>query len=66
MQGPSRLEVERAQRIAENRRKLEEVGLAEATRRFAAAAAGPAVQLEAGAEAAPRLKRRRVQQVVVR
>lgn len=54
-------EAQRQVRIEANRRKMAEMGLLEASRSLsAAAAAGPA--LEPGAEAAPRLKRRRVQQ----
>ena len=58
-------EAQRQARIEANRRKMAEMGLLEASRSLsaAAAAAAAAPALEHGAEPAPRLKRRRVQQV---
>lgn len=58
-------EAQRQARIEANRRKMAEMGLLEASRSLSAAAtaASAAPALEHGAEPAPRLKRRRVQQV---
>ena len=62
-------ELQRAQRIMENRRKMEQLGLLEASRGLALAvgAAGPPgaplVTLEAGTERQPPRKKRKVQQV---
>lgn len=67
MASPTDLEVQRAQRMAQNRRKMEEMGLVEASRGLAASGtAAAAVALEAGVERAPRLKRRRVERVRAR
>ncbi|KAI7838346.1 hypothetical protein COHA_007914 [Chlorella ohadii] len=59
MTQPTDYELARAQRMAENRRKMEEMGLVEASRELTAAAAAPPLQVQAGAERAPRLKKRR-------
>ena len=55
------MELQRAQRIQENRRKMEQLGLLVASQGFAHGAAAPRVALEAGAQQAPRTKKRRVQ-----
>ena len=60
MAEPTEYELARAHRMAENRRKMEAMGLVEASRGLAAAAPPP---LEPGAERAPRLKKRRAPEV---
>lgn len=62
MAQPTDYELARAQRMAENRRKMEEMGLAEASRGLAEAAAAPLLQ-PSGEERAPRLKKRRIAEV---
>lgn len=62
MAQPTEYELARAQRMAQNRRKMEEMGLVEASRGLVAAAAAPP-PLEGGAERAPRLKKRRAPEV---
>lgn len=63
MTQPTDYELARAQRMAENRRKMEEMGLVEASRELTATAAAPPPQMQAGAERAPRLKKRRAPEV---
>lgn len=65
MAEPTLYELQRAQRVEQNRRKMQEMGLLAASREFAAAAAAApqGVALAAGQEAHPRLKRRRAQPV---
>lgn len=65
MAQPTDYELQRAKRIQENKRKMEEMGLLAASRGLAgAAAAGTAsVALAAGSEPAPRCKRRRAEPV---
>ena len=60
MAQPTDYELARAQRMADNRRKMEEMGLVEASRSLTAAVP-PVVQ--SGAERAPRLKKRRAPEV---
>ena len=55
------MELQRAQRIQENRLKMEQLGLLEASQGFARGAAAPCVALEAGGQQAPRTKKRKVQ-----
>lgn len=62
MAQPTDYELARAQRMAENRRKMEEMGLVEASRGLAEAAAAPLLQ-PSGEERAPRLKKRRIAEV---
>lgn len=59
----SQYEAQRAQRILDNRRKMEQMGLLEAAHGFAAPALAPS-ELQLGAEVAPRLKSRKAQQAV--
>jgi hypothetical protein len=60
----SQYELQRAQRIAENKKKMEQMGLLEAAQGLSASGGGPRVALEAGSELQPRLKKQRVQQQV--
>lgn len=60
----SQYEVQRAQRIAENKKKMEQMGLLVAAQGLSASAGAPRVVMEAGNELQPRLKRQRVQQQV--
>ncbi|KAL4857760.1 hypothetical protein ACK3TF_002179 [Chlorella vulgaris] len=59
----SQYEAQRAQRILDNRRKMEQMGLLEAAHGLAAPTLAPS-ELQPGAEVAPRLKSRKVQQAV--
>lgn len=65
MAQPTVYELQRAQRILENQRKMEEMGLLAASRSLAESGAttSAALALEAGCEAAPRCKRRRAELV---
>ncbi|KAL4448494.1 hypothetical protein ABPG75_005713 [Micractinium tetrahymenae] len=63
MAQPTEYELQREQRIQQNKRKMEEMGLLAASRGLAAAAASSSatVALAAGSEPAPRCKRRRAE-----
>jgi hypothetical protein len=53
----------RAEKIAQNKAKLAQLGLVEASRALLATARGPGITLEAGAETQPRKKRRVAKEV---
>lgn len=61
MAASNEYELQRARRIEENQRRMEQLGVADASHRLQAAA--PRVALEAGAVRAPRLKKRRAEPV---